>query len=134
MKASWYAEALYGALQGKSEKEAKSILARFHKVVKERGHTGLLKHVPAELEKVAEREGEHNEVELVVSGEKGSDKWVHAYDHYKKEGLFPKDSSRKNVIDETLIGGFQLRTKNLLVDGSYKRSLIELYKNIVNTK
>jgi F0F1-type ATP synthase delta subunit len=134
MKASWYAEALYGALQGKSEKEAKGIVARFLKTMQTRGHTGLLKHVPAELEKVAARHGEHTDVTLVVSGEKGSDKWVHAYDHYKKEGLFPADALRKDMIDKTLIGGFQIRTKNLLIDGSYKRSLIELYKNIVNTK
>lgn len=134
MKASWYAEALYDALEGKNEKETKGIVARFVKTMQARGHRGLLKHVPIELEKVFARRGKQSEVELVVSGEKGSDKWMHAYDHYKKEGLFPKDALRKDLVDKTLIGGFQIRTKNLLIDGSYKRSLIELYQNIVNTK
>lgn len=134
MKALWYAEALHQALQGKDEKTAKGIIARFYQVVQERGHTGLLKRIPRELERVASRESGRHEVELVVAGEKGSAKWVHAYDHYKKEGLFPKDAVRKDVIDETLVGGFQIRTKSLLIDGSYQRSLIELYRNITNTK
>ena len=132
MKASWYAEALAEALSGKSEKEAEKVLARFYEVIKAHGHTGLLPHIPAELKKIEAREKVHHEATLVTADTKSRTKWSHAYDHYEKEGLLPKDATRHNVVDETIIGGYQIRTKDLLIDSSYKKSLIELYSKITN--
>lgn len=132
MKASWYAEALAGALVGKSEKEAEKVVARFFEVIKVHGHTGLLSFIPAELEKIEAREKAHLEATLVTADIKSRTKWIHAYDHYNKEGLLPLNAIRKEVVDETIIGGYQIRTRDLLVDSSYKRSLIELYQKITN--
>lgn len=134
MRSLWYAEALYGALIGKNEKEAGLVSARFLASIKSRGHEGLLKHIPAELEKIVERERGHREVELVSADAKSHAKWIHAYDHYEKEGTLPQNSVCHNVVDETIIGGFQIRGKKILIDGSYKKSLTELYRNITNTK
>ncbi|OHA83419.1 MAG: hypothetical protein A2937_03815 [Candidatus Yonathbacteria bacterium RIFCSPLOWO2_01_FULL_47_33b] len=132
MKASWYAEALAGALVGKNEKEAEKVVARFYEVIKAHGHTGLLPFIPAELEKIEARAQAHREATLVTADAKSRTKWSHAYDHYYRETLLPLDATRKDVIDETIIGGYQIRTKDLLVDSSYKRSLIELYQKITN--
>lgn len=132
MKASWYAEALAEALSGKSEKEAGAVVARFYEVIKAHGHTGLLPFIPAELGKIEAREKLHHEATLVTADIKSRTKWAHAYDHYEKEGLLPRDSKRHDVVDETIIGGYQIRTKDLLIDSSYKKSLIELYSNITN--
>lgn len=132
MKASWYAEALAEAISGKSEKEGKVLIERFYEVIKMHGHAGLLPLIPAELEKIEAREKTHREATLVTADTKSRTKWIHAYDHYEKEGLFPQDAARRDVVDETLIGGYQIRTKDLLIDSSYKKSLVELYSKITN--
>ncbi len=134
MKASWYAEALYGALKGKNEKEASAVSTRFYEGIKRRGHAGLLRLIPAELLKIADRDRIKNEVQLVTATDSSHAKWAHAYDHYEKEGIVPVGSVRSDVVDETIIGGFQIRGKNILIDGSYKKSLVDLYRNITNTK
>ncbi|MHB1118099.1 MAG: hypothetical protein ACYCZ7_01030 [Minisyncoccota bacterium] len=133
MKASWYAEALYRALEGKDEKDAKKVIARFREVVKMHGHTGLLSSVPAEFEKIEARVQGRREATLITADPKSRIKWAHAYDHYEHEGVLPPDAMRRDVIDETIIGGFQIRTKDILIDNSYRRSLVELYQNIINT-
>lgn len=130
MKASWYAEALYGALEGKNESESGKIFTRFRKVLSLRGHDRLLLFILHELEKIALREESKNEVVLVVADQKSQNKWAHAYDHYEKEGIIPKGMTRRDVVDESIVGGFQIRMKGTLIDGSYKKSLAELYRNI----
>lgn len=132
MKASWYAEALYGALEGKSESESNQVLARFRTVLASRGHSAFLRFIPQELGKIIEREKAHREVVLVTADSMSRTKWSHAYDHYEKEGVIPRDAVRRDVVDGSIVGGFQIRTKGILVDGSYKKSLVELYRRITN--
>lgn len=135
MKASWYAEALYGALQKeevKNESDSKKILARFRDVVAARGHNSLLPFIAREFEKIITREKTKSEAILVIADEKSGSKWGHAYDHYEKEGIIPKEATRRVVVDPSITGGFQIKTKDILVDGSYKKSLVELYRRIIN--
>jgi hypothetical protein len=132
MKAFEYAEALHLALQGKGAKEADRIIARFFEVVRTRGHAGLLGFVSRELDKIVMRNESQNEVVLVTSDKKSQSKWLHAYDHYQREGVIPSEKGERHEIDQTIVGGFKIRTKNLLVDGSYQRLLIELYRNITS--
>jgi len=135
MKASWYAEALYGALNEKSvktESDSKKVFSHFRKVLASRGHERLLPFVGRELEKILVREKNNNEVLLVTADGKNESKWSHAYDHYEREGIIKKSATRRDVVDETIVGGFQIRTKDTLIDGSYKKSLVELYRKITN--
>lgn len=130
MKASWYAEALYEAL--KNESDFHKIFARFRSVLTARGHKKLLPLIPHELEKIIDREKTKNEVVLVVADEKSKSKWAHAYDHYEKEGIIPAGTKRRDVVDESIVGGYQIRTRDLLIDSCYKKSLVELYRKITN--
>ncbi len=132
MKASWYAEALYEALKDKNEKEASTVSARFFEGIKARGHTGLLKLIPSELEKIEKREYSKNITYLITATSSSNAKWSHAYYHYEKEGIVPQNSVRHDVVDKTIIGGFQIRGKNILIDSSYKKALVDLYQNIIN--
>ncbi|OHA79855.1 MAG: hypothetical protein A2747_03495 [Candidatus Yonathbacteria bacterium RIFCSPHIGHO2_01_FULL_44_41] len=135
MKASWYAEALYGALQGEhvvTESDSKKVFTNFRRVVMERGHDRLLPFVARELDKIIAREKIKKEVILVTADAKSQNKWAHIYDHYEKEGAIPKGAIRRDVTDESIVGGFQIRTKDTLIDGSYKKSLLELYRSITN--
>lgn len=135
MKASWYAEALYQTLIEKSvktESDAKKILARFYKVISFRGHEKLLPFISHELEKIMAREENKNEVIFITADKKSQSKWMHAYDHYEEEGVIPKNINRRDVVDESIVGGYQIRSKDIIIDGSYKKSLIELYRKITN--
>lgn len=133
MKASWYAEALYGALEGvKTESESKKVFTRFNKVLSSRGHEKLLPFILRELEKILVREKSNHEVFLVTADGKSKSKWSHAYDHYEKEGVIPKDAILREIVDESIVGGFQIRMRDILIDGSYKKSLLELYRNVTN--
>ncbi|KKS26967.1 MAG: hypothetical protein UU88_C0014G0011 [Parcubacteria group bacterium GW2011_GWC1_42_11] len=135
MKASWYAEALYRALQGEkviSEGDSKKVFVRFKKVISARGHDRLLPLIGREFEKIITRENKNNEVVLITADSKSKSKWMHAYDHYKKEKIIPKGSVCREVVDESIIGGFQIRTKDTLIDGTYKKSLVELYRKITS--
>lgn len=134
MKSAWYAEALYGALEGKSDSDAKKLLARFREVLSVRGHGALLRFIPHELERIAERRKASNEIILVTADTKSRTKWTHAYDHYEKEGIIKKGSMRREIVDESIVGGFQIRTKDILIDGSYKKPLVELYRKIITSQ
>lgn len=134
MRASWYALALASALKGaKGEKEEKRIFARFREVIRARGHERLLSLVPRELEKIAQREREAQTATLVIADLKSKTKWSHACDHYEREGVLPVGATLVHRVDETIVGGFQIRTKDTLIDGSYKRALLDLYRNITST-
>lgn len=133
MKASWYAEALYAALKWRaSESDFKKVFASFRKVVSNRGHDRLFPFIMRELEKIIAREKIKNEVVLVTSERSSQSKWSHAYDHYEKEGIIPKGATRTDAVDESIVGGFQIRTRDTLIDGSYKKSLVELYRKITS--
>lgn len=135
MKASWYAEALYSALQSssiKTESDASEVFIRFKKVLAARGHEKLFSLILIEFDKVIAREKAKNEIILVTTDKKNAGKWSHAYDHYEKEGVIPKGTTRRDIVDESIVGGFQIRAKDILVDGSYKKSLVELYRSVIN--
>ena len=57
---------------------------------------------------------------------------MQAYDDYVKKGVIPEESIKEIKVDETIIGGFQIKNKKILIDGSYKKNLIELYKSTNN--
>lgn len=130
MKAEWYAEALHRALKGKNESDAGRIIARFSDVVSARGHAGLFTRIAQEFQTISRRAQDHQKVLVVTAHEKGRARGAFAYEHYQKEGTISPDTVFEEVIDESIVGGYQLRGKHMLVDQSYKRLLADLYKNI----
>jgi F0F1-type ATP synthase delta subunit len=132
MKAVWYAEALHSALKGKEESDAKRIIARFSEVVRARGHAGLFARIAQNFQIVARRAYDEQKVLVVTAHEKGRARGAFAYEHYQKEGTISSDAISEEMVDETIVGGYQLRGKHMLVDQSYKRLLADLYKNITH--
>lgn len=130
MKAVWYAEALHRALKGKNESDAGRIIARFSDVVGARGHSGLLVRIAQEFQSIARRAYAHQKVLVVTAHEKGRARGMFAYEHYRNEGVISPDAVSEEIVDDSIVGGYQLRGKHMLVDQSYKRLLADLYKNI----
>lgn len=130
MKAVWYAEALHRALKGKNESDTGRIIARFSEVVSARGHGGLLIRVAQEFQTISRRAYVHQKVLVVTAHEKSRVRGIFAYEHYQKEGMISLDAVPEEVVDDTIIGGYQLRGRNWVLDQSYKMLLVDLYKNI----
>ena len=116
MNARTYATALTEALKGKTTAEQTKVVTRFVTYVKSRKHEGILPAVAAQLERGITTEKE----ESLVVAKKGD--LVRA----RKEA----GTKVGAIINPNLVGGWQHYKDGVLTDASYRRSLIELYRNI----
>jgi F0F1-type ATP synthase delta subunit len=134
MKALVYAKALHSVLQDKnSDSDLDKVLSSFFEVVRIRGDEKLRVRILKTYLNLLEKEERDKKIFLVVSDTKDEKEVLQAYDDFVKEGILPPTESSKEIkIDETIIGGFQIRNKKILIDGSYKKNLIELYKSTNN--
>lgn len=129
MPARWYAQALHESVHNISEKEADTIYARFFDIMKRRGHIRLLPSIARIFLEQAKREERSTGVTLVVAQKEDTQRFMKA-----AEQFFSKEASGKNGVrvrvDDTIIGGYQLRTSTVLSDNSHKRHLIDMYRRI----
>ncbi|XKT75052.1 MAG: hypothetical protein ACJKSS_02700 [Patescibacteria group bacterium UBA2103] len=116
MHAHYYSKALKEALQDKTPAEQKKVLAQFLSRIKRMRHAKLLPAILSQLEKGDGNKGK----ELLVVGKR------------KDVARARKEAGTKvgAVINKDLIGGWQHYKDGILTDTSYKRSLVELYRNI----
>ncbi|MBI4068259.1 hypothetical protein HY413_02525 [Candidatus Kaiserbacteria bacterium] len=128
MKTEHFADALMGmTARGTTAKEAVHTLMSY---LEARGMKNALSTLPALLERKAMRERRRNEVVMDV---------VHHHNapHAKKEaaqylvplGVDPHDVHIRENDD--LIGGWRLTGKGVLVDNSFKKHLLSLYRRII---
>jgi len=123
-----YAQALYELTKDKPKEEQESIFADFIKVLGEKGHSKLLPGILKNFERLVS-EGESSYINFIVADEK-------AKDIYKSELKNYKDHLKQNLkvkiwLDKNIIGGFIIRTKDLIIDKSYKTALINLYNKAI---
>lgn len=115
MHAAHYSKALKEALKDKAPAEQKKVLTQFLKRIKTMRHEKLLPTILLQLKKDTKEEKE-----LLIVGRK------------KDVTRARKEANTKvgAVINKDLIGGWQHYKDGVLTDYSYKRSLVELYRNI----
>ena len=116
MNARQYATALALALKGKTSAEQDTVTTQFIEKIKTRKHLGLLPGILTHLQ----RGTSTNEEETLVVGRKKD------VERARKEA----GTEVGAIINPNLIGGWQHHKEGVLTDTSYKRSLIELYRNI----
>ena len=117
MNAFQYSTALTQALQGKSGKDATVVVDQFIMRIKARRHEKLLPQIISLLKR---NKADSGVATLTIADTKG--------EKTAKAEAGVKDVAVK--VDPTLIGGWQLEADGKLIDASYKRSLIELYRTI----
>ncbi|MFA7309669.1 MAG: F0F1 ATP synthase subunit delta [Candidatus Paceibacterota bacterium] len=124
-----YAQALWNMVKG-GMTPAKAVHALRESLVKH-GRVALLPHIGRAFVRIAEREGNKNDVVLTVARE--SDE-RHAHKEIKAivEMLGAETKDLKTQVDDTIIGGWRLEGRGMLVDASYKNQLLELYKRVTN--
>lgn len=130
MKAKQYAEALFLATRDKDEAMLDRIATRFRSLLEEKGHLALLPAVIRELEKLFTQR--NNAAELVIRVANTSDAET------LKEKIIADIQSlgatalpTRVLVDETLIGGYEVRANGQRIDRTYKRSLLTLYTNLI---
>lgn len=125
-----YAHALMMALEGVDEKEATKRAERFAALLRRSGHIRLLPKILATYERMtaerAQKEG------IVVSVAKEGD--AHTYASEIKKVAAEMGAGNEALIirtDETLVGGYKVKTRDKSIDRSFKRALTTIYHRAV---
>jgi len=121
MTATVYAHALYNA------KDTEGCVSNLVEILKKRGHTMLLPEIVSAFRKI---EATHvsKKPTLVVAKDGDGSIYKEATEHYREEFSIKGEVEIK--VDDTLVGGYVLRTVDKTIDNSYKRSLLDLYRLI----
>ena len=102
------------------------VATNMRRVLEAEGRTGLLPKIARAYERIAAREEAGNTLHLSVAREKDG---AHALHEAKKllaeQGLGEFDLCQKT--DDSLIGGWRLEGKGMLLDTSWKKSLLSMY-------
>lgn len=128
MLAHDYAKAFASIIQ---KNETDTLLGELDRVLTKRGHQKLRKQIlSALLVEFAAKKRRHESVVSVAKTEHATEYADNINAVCKELNISEKPEV---VVDESLIGGFVVHTNNYLLDKSYKRTLIELYRNIIHS-
>lgn len=122
-----YATALWKIIEGGTD-HRKAVMALREKLQQD-GREALLPRIARAFERIAEREAKKNDIILSVAKESDERKAKSA----AKEALASmkvETDTLKTHVDESLIGGWRLEGKGVLVDNSYKKQLLDLYHRV----
>lgn len=124
-----YAQALWKMVEG-GMTPLKAVAA-IKETLAAHGRTALLPRIARAFARLAEREARKSDVVLTIADEKdekGAKKA--AQEILTKLGL--ESEGLKTRVDDTVIGGWRLEGKGLLVDHSYKQRLLSMYTRVVS--
>ena len=125
-----YARALALALDHTDPVQAEGVLTRFVALVQARGHKRLLPKIVTAFERDMDARKRMNETNVTVADagviKAGADEIA---EHARAIGVPPE--ALLFVVDDTLITGYRMRTRDAIIDASGKRALLELYRTMV---
>jgi F0F1-type ATP synthase delta subunit len=129
-----YAQALWKMVDGGPGRAGMTLSKAVHALresLVSHGREALLPHIGRAFVRLAERESKKNDIVLTVAREK-DERHAHkgAAEIVKHLGVEAKDL--KTQVDDTIIGGWRLEGRGMLVDASYKNRLLELYNRVTS--
>ena len=116
-----YALALWRIIT-KGTKQSDAVLA-MHEKLKREGREALWPRIANAFARIAAHDHDRNSVTLSVADAAHRDS---AHKEAAAAGLDVKDA--KSHVDPTLIGGWRLEGREHLVDASYKKHLLAMYR------
>jgi len=128
MLAEIYAKAVYEVTR--SGKPLPEALSGLQAVLKQRGHQKLLRTIYNKLLLLAESDSE-SQAPVVTVAQKGDIEMLQE-DIEKALSKLDATAEHRVVEDESIIGGFTLRSGHRYVDQSHKGALVALYRNITS--
>ena len=122
-----YAQALLKIVQsGTSHEKA---VADLKKMLASRGRSALLPKIARAFKRLAAREANRDTMTLTVARKKDFATALKAAQSVLAEqGM--KEMDLCESVDDTLIGGWRLEGRGLLIDRSWKNSLLSIYNRV----
>ncbi len=117
-----YALAIHELIKESDESKREGLINSFLEYLKRSGREKLLPGILRELKRIYQRE---KAPKILIAKESFKDKA-----EQKAQELGIENYSFEE--DETLIGGYVIKSRGFLYDASYKRWLLDLYKSIKN--
>lgn len=125
-----YAADLFRGTAAAAPGKQKSVVDDFFVLLARRGHRGLLRRIFKEYGLLLVKERRRSRIVLSVHTADGRLK--DAGDIMRAlESIGEEKAPVETLIDPGLVGGFVLEGKGKRIDGSYRRSLLELYDRFV---
>ncbi len=129
-KAQQYAEAIFQASRNKNDVELEAVSVNTRTILENQGHVALLPVIVRELEKLLKKR--ENSVEAVISVAKEEDVSKFTESIAKDVNkLCAEKMSKRVIVDETLIGGYEVRANGKRIDRTFKRSLLTMYTKLI---
>jgi hypothetical protein len=120
-----YVQALHARIQEGHAIE--SVLKNLDSVLRARGHSRSKASILKALIRKLERTELQEKPVLTLAQEADTPKMLPHAQHLLESTVSPRI-----VIDPSIVGGFVLRNQNKQIDTSYKRTLLKLYRTIIN--
>lgn len=124
-----YAQALRDLIRDTDVSKHEGISDTFIAVLKKKGHISLLPTILKEFEKYRMRDLDTKRVILTVAKSEDAEKYKSEASKYV--ATLDNEEHIGVKVDKRLIGGFKLESGDMVVDGSYKRRLLNLYREII---
>ena len=127
-KAQIYAEVLHGYFKDHSEQEQTDFFEKFRAFLESKKELPLLAAILKEVEVIIAREVKVGVV-LITRDEADAEKYGKELNQHADNFDI---SNITNEIDETIVGGYVLKSSTNMVDNSYKTQLINMYQQLVS--
>ena len=122
-----YARALY-ELQETGTGEPSAYATKLLQLLERKGYTKLLPDILREFERITDSARDDATLTLTCARTKDLAKYR---DKLKEHFGHSGKAFTKELIDDTLIGGYVLRNGDTVVDASYKNKLLLLYRSVI---
>lgn len=99
------------------------------RVLAKGGRAALLPRIARSFKRLSERERKKDEIVLTVAREK-DERYARSAAKRFLSALGVAEEGLKTRVDDTIIGGWRLEGRGVLVDNSYKQRLLELYDRV----
>jgi F0F1-type ATP synthase delta subunit len=127
-KAQIYAEVLHGYFKDHSEQEQSDFFEKFKAFLESKKELQLLPAILKEVESIIARDTKEG-VTLIVRDETDAERYGKELDQHADNFDI---SNITTEIDETIVGGYILKSATNMVDNSYKTQLINMYQQLVS--
>ena len=125
--ADQYAETLIAAADKKNETEFNVFFDNFVGLLKEKKHYSLLPTIMRSVERLSREEGETGKTMMVVREAALAGEYQDIIEQNKD--VFGTDYDV--VEDKNIVGGYMIKNRTNIIDGSYRTGLMKLYKKLV---
>ncbi len=129
MQATHYAQALYKATTGADESVLEQAVPRLLDLLRERGHLRLFPKVVREYERIIARRATRAECLVRVAREHDASVFADRIAR-DRESLGAGTGPTRIILDDTAIGGYEVRSQGKRIDRTYKRTLTTLFETL----